>query len=284
MVMEQLRNNKVQNFICGVTILVGGLLLLSGEASLKLVCMISAFFAVMVLTMGDLALLWPVGICDPICWFAGVEAGLLGAFVVHQGFEASVLVLGAVSGFVFAWDVKRKLVEFGVKDLDENKEYTLALYTAFILIFVLIFLVRKHRRSIALISSSVGGLLIASAACWGITFMRIHQKVDAQQHNATHVAKHDVGAVETPVMEPWIDFLQLLLGALRHDVGIFATEEADGTTWGRDRIFGCALWFLFFVMGTCIQFNNIKNSEAVSARELSGVVEPLLQKRIIVVE
>merc|ERR1711920_571610 len=84
----------------------------------------------------------------------------------------------------------------------------------------------------------------------------------------------------------WIDFFTLLTGSASEghaveDVGIFADtpgmNELSSAGWPGDRICGCMLWFVLFVIGSFVQIRRAQKLK-VTTMNIAAAREPLLPR------
>lgn len=181
---------------------------------------------------------------DKVCGFwagfgmaekvAGVEIGLLVAYICYLGYEGLLTAFGGFIGLIVAWKSSEFFDDIGLDLLDHGagkSHMLLFLYYSFWALVVLRFVDQGgHLRFLGMVSSIFGGALVSSAVSFGITNIALRS-----------FAKQVAAKGLTPVNAPWIDFLYLLVSKRSSDVGLLA---GAGTIFGMfpDRIYGLFLW------------------------------------------
>jgi len=138
-----------------------------------------------------------------------------------------------------------------------------AYFSAFVIGFVIMFSKKLHLKSLAVLSAGLGGAFCSSAIAFACTELAVKGYMPFLQHLPT----------VQPVGGTWIQFLRFLWSCQHiDDVGIFAGSkynlEFKDQMWRTDRLADCALWFIFFLVGTRVQLRRMKPSQ-VASKELN---------------
>merc|ERR1712176_928693 len=160
-------------------------------------------------------------------------------------------------GGCIAFSTQNHFIYWGATSFATNKWLIVVLYSIFTIGFVVIFKQKKHVKGVAVLSPAVGGALVSSAISWFVTHLAVLGYMDALVS-----AFHSLN----PVGGPWIEFFLLLWKSSASDKGWFVDSPYNytlgGSVYRLDRIIGCSLWLLLFVVGAIVQLKALKAREA----------------------
>lgn len=266
-IQEQLRNPKGQWINALVAFIFGLVMIVDGEFVFKWLVVGGVFILASILTYNESAAL--LGFEDKnLVRFVVLEVGVCSAFAAHRGIEGMMITVGAILGALVAQEAQNLCVGVGWTSLQTNKWCEVILYSLFVLSFMALITLKKHKKMLALLSSAGGGALVASATAWLVTVMALHGYLDT----VLYVFKKSL----KPAGGAWLDFLELLWTPKSEDKGVFAGSAYNftifDTSYRLDRICGCTLWTILFWGGSFIQLKRLQKLDK------SGKVKPAAPK------
>lgn len=231
----------------------GLVLLIDGNFTFKWVLLGGAFVVAVLFAQNEAAAKWGSDSEKMLRHVVGFEVGACVTYVGYHGYEGLLLGLSAALGAFVAFSVDNRS-ELGGHTFLQKPWVAFAWYSLCVLGCMYVVHTKKHVKAMGLVTSVMGGALVASALSYSIT----HAAVKGWLH------------VGQPVGGAWVDFLYLLVIPGSKDVGLFTDSGNLGETWPMDRVGGCLLWAILTVGGFVVQSKVTAARHAVAkARELS---------------
>jgi len=257
-ILRQLRDQSgsSQEINAWIALAAGAALMFDGELFFKWVMMGGFGVAAFLLAQNEVVASGLFGSVSSVRQLLGIEAGLVVAYVTYYALDATVLVVGAWFGFFLAHSSQKFLVAHGAEALEENKWLLFAWYSVFTLLFWFLVVTKKHIKLMGVITAFFGGPLVASSICFFLT---------------ESAMKGGMGA-SSPVMGAWVDFFRQIIGTGDVDVGIWADKPPLYEGFSYDRVLGCGIWFVCFVIGSLFH----AKVKAAHAKEAAANEQPLL--------
>jgi len=242
----------------------GLVLVVDGEFSFRWLLVCATFLVVAIMAMNHVTAVWGISYSSTIRQVVGLEAGLVGGYAALRGIDGVQIVVGAILGAALAHQTLAFLAAHGFHSLITSRWCMVVYFSVFVLGFVFLFSKKLHMRSLAMISSAIGGALCSSAIAFFCTELAVKGYMPFLQHLPT----------VQPVGGTWIQFLRFLWSCQHiDDVGIFAGSkynlEFKEQTWRTDRLADCTLWLIFFLVGTRVQLRRLKPAGQVASKELN---------------
>lgn len=249
----------------------GMLLLADGMLVFKWVVLGAVFILAAILARNELVALWGLGGAEShrIRTFVGLEAGACAAFAAHQGLRGVMAALGLMLGAFIGYGLENSVMLHFQPDFPKNQWAVVVWYSIFIIGTAALVFKNKHDRVLAIITPILGGALVSSAACWGMTSLAVKGKLPVVYTMFPSLQEGQGGGA-------WLDFLELLLFKVAPDVGIFAGSDYNpavfGKKWRLDRICGVFLWAILALVGAKVQSKRMRK-----AAKKTGLTEPLVK-------
>lgn len=259
----QLRVEHGQKINALVAFIFGILLLFSGE--FVFTWLVVAAIYILAMIMGFIAVddIWGLDNQNNISRFVGFEAGACSAYAAYRGIDGVKLAVGALLGALVAHQTQATWLMMGYTIFHTNKWLVVTWYSVFILGLMLVVRGKKYQKLLALASPLLGGALVSSALSWLTAVMA--------QHGWMTWLHKVLPGVQPAVGGAWIDFFLLLCSPAAKDVGVFAGSPYKITLfkkdYGMDKICGCTLWFVIFLVGSIFQYKAVARNTKKAKKE-----------------
>jgi hypothetical protein len=269
-IADRLKTTPCQWAIALFALILGCVMLFDGEFCIHWM-MISAVFLFTYLFMLEEIQSLGGGNNVVVLQIAAVEIGIACAVIAQQGYEGIRLLIGLLIGAVFAqyFHELSTIASWG-----NNGWVVLVCTNLFMVLGVWMWMGKCHQKLAAVVSSIVGGALVASAVGFYMMFLCVQTGMFKDQLKIPD----DANLV-------WVDFFMQLLARNEQgqstwsdSAGFFQYKplQLGGKRIPTDFILGLLLWLTMFFFGMWLQNRRAKNRSRRSS--IDSLSEPLVEK------
>lgn len=198
------------------------------------------------------------------------EVAIASAIVAYKGYAGIQILLGLiVGGVIFFYLQDTMKANDALKGMIASHIVAVILGNLCVLLGLAMFLGRMHKRVLAIVSSICGGGLLAASGGFFLEFFCVYNT-----GTRNYLVK---SGFELPTVCPtWESFMKALISRRGKEVGLLVSKynmKVGGSEIYLDRWIGYTFWFIFTIIGYCIQVRKEKrkSSDGADTKRTRGV-------------